>query len=199
MAEGNKLQDLEETGEALVAYINNSQLEKLRQVKDEHHALFDKHTETRKIVAQILNDVAQLEESASQKLMNMEEEKKQREAELESLEEQLRQCRAQSQMTDSELQFVQREFERLRTTEHELETLQNEVDEDTTEVIPSAVYVAQLYQHITKIKWEYDTPPNILKGVHYGADLATPIDIDTSVRSRREVSDQLWDFISTEW
>lgn len=35
--------------------------------------------------------------------------------------------------------------------------------------------------------------------VHYGADLATPINIDTSVRSRSDVSNQLWGFVSTEW
>lgn len=35
--------------------------------------------------------------------------------------------------------------------------------------------------------------------VHYGADLATPINIDTSLRSRNDVSDQLWGFVSTEW
>lgn len=39
----------------------------------------------------------------------------------------------------SPFRFLQRELEILRNTEHELQTLQNEVDEDTTEVIPSAV------------------------------------------------------------
>ncbi|XP_073351018.1 kinetochore protein Spc24 [Pagrus major] len=199
MAQRRKFQDLEETGEALVAFINSSQPVKLRQVKDEHRALFDQHVETKKIVMQILKDMAQTEESAGQRLLDMEEEKKQRENELGNLEEQLRQCTAKSQITDSELQFLQRELESLRNTEHELQTLQNEVDEDTTEVIPSAVYVAQVYYLITKIKWEYNTPANILKGVHYGADLATPINIDTSVRPRGDVSDQLWDFVSTEW
>ncbi|XP_049416764.1 kinetochore protein Spc24 [Epinephelus fuscoguttatus] len=199
MAQGHKFQDLEETGKVLVDFINSSQPKILRRVRDEHQALFDQHVETKKIVTQILKDVAQIEESAGQRLLDMEEEKKQREQELESLEEQLRQCTAKSQMTDSELQFLQRELENLRNTEHELETLQNEVEEDTTEVIPSAVYVAQLYYVISKIKWEYDTQPNILRGVHYGADLATPINIDTSLRSRNDVSDQLWGFVSTEW
>ncbi|XP_070779863.1 kinetochore protein Spc24 [Enoplosus armatus] len=199
MAQGHKFQDLEETGEVLVAFINSSQPEKLRQVKDEHQALFDQHLEKKKIVTQILKDVAQIEESAGQRLLDMEEEKKQREGELDSLHEQLRQCTAKSQITDSELQFLQRELESLRNTEHELQTLQSEVDEDTTEVIPSAVYVAQVFYLITKIKWEYDTQPNILKGVHYGADLATPINIDTSMRPRSDVSDQLWGFVSTEW
>lgn len=90
--------------------------------------------------------------------------------------------------------------------------------------------MAQVYYLITKIKWEYDTQPNILKGgtaicfgggggrmaarvvsnhlaltlslpaaVHYGADLATPINIDMSLRPQSEISDQLWDFVSTEW
>ncbi|KAM6966021.1 kinetochore protein Spc24 [Tautogolabrus adspersus] len=199
MDQGNKFQDLEEMAEALVDFINSGKLEQLRRVKDEHQALFDQHVETKKIVTQILKDVAQVEESAGQRLLDMEEEKKHREMELNSLEEQLKQCTAKSQITESELQFLQREFESLRNAEHELQTLQSEVDEDTTEVIPSAVYVAQVYYLITKIKWEYDTQPGVLKGVHYGADLATPINIDTSVRSRSDVSDQLWGFVSTEW
>ncbi|XP_039979705.1 kinetochore protein Spc24 isoform X2 [Xiphias gladius] len=199
MAQGHKFQDLEEMGEEILAFINSSKTEKLRLIKDDHQALFDLHIETKKIVTQILKDEAQIEESVGQRLLDMEEEKKQRERELESLEEQLRQCIAKSQITDSELHFLKGELESLRNTEHELETLQSEVDEDTTEVIPSAVYVAQVYYIITKIKWEYDTPPNILKGVHYGADLATPINIDTSMRSRSDISDQLWGFVSTDW
>uniref|UniRef100_A0A3P9K6V5 Kinetochore protein Spc24 n=1 Tax=Oryzias latipes TaxID=8090 RepID=A0A3P9K6V5_ORYLA len=199
MAQGHKFQDLEETGEALVAFINSSQPETLRQVKAEHQALFDRHTETRRIVTQILKDVVQIEEDAGQRLLDMEEEKHLRDQELRSLEEQLSQLTAKSQTSDSEIQFLQKELERLKSSENELETLQNEVDEDTTEVIPSAVHVAQLYYLVTKIKWEYDTQPNILKGVHYGAELATPIHIDTSTRSRIDISDQLWGFVSSQW
>lgn len=54
MAQSHKFQDLEETGEALMAFINSTQPEKLRRVKDEHQALFDQHVETKKIVTQIL-------------------------------------------------------------------------------------------------------------------------------------------------
>ncbi|KAM4717624.1 kinetochore protein Spc24 [Anableps anableps] len=199
MSLGHKFQDLEENGEVLVGFINSSQPEKLRGVKVEHQALVDNHLETRKIVTQILKDMAQIEENAGQRLLDMEEQKKHKQQELANLEEQLQQYTAKSQITDSEIQFLQTELESLKNTERELEALQNEVDEDTTEVIPSAIYVAQVYHLITKIKWEYDTQPNILKGVHYGPDLATPINIDTSVGSRSDISDQLWDFVSTEW
>ncbi|XP_028268604.1 kinetochore protein Spc24 isoform X1 [Parambassis ranga] len=199
MAQGHKFQDLEESGETLVAFINSSQPDKLRRVNDEHLTLFEQHTETTKTATQILQELAQIEESASRRLLDKEEEKKQKQTELDDLEEQLKQCTARSQISDSELQLLQRELEHLRCAENDLESLQNEVDEDTTEVIPSAVYVAQVYYLITKIKWEYDTQPNILKGVHYGADLATPINIDTSTRSRRNVSNQLWGFVSTKF
>ncbi|MEQ2171005.1 hypothetical protein GOODEAATRI_006209 [Goodea atripinnis] len=139
MAQGHKFQDLEETGEVLVALINSSEPVKLQQVKAEHQALFYKHLETKKIVTQILKDTAQIEESAGKRLLDMEEQKKHRQKELENLEEQLQQCTAKSLITDSEIQFLQNELESLRKTEGKLETLQKEVDEDTTEIIPSAL------------------------------------------------------------
>ncbi|KAF3846857.1 hypothetical protein F7725_003935 [Dissostichus mawsoni] len=166
MAQSHKFQDLEETGDVLVSFINSSQPERLIQVKEGHQALFDKH----------------LEEAAGQRLMDMEEEKNQREEELQILEDQLR-------------KFLQRELESLRIEDHELDVLRSEEFHD----ISSIKYVAQVYYLITKIKWEYDTPPNVLKGVHYGPDLATPINMDTSSLSPCEVSDQLWSFVSTEW
>ncbi|KAM4634256.1 kinetochore protein Spc24 [Polymixia lowei] len=200
MAQAHNFKDLEETGEALVHFIHSSKAEnQLKLVRDEQQAFFDRHVETKAIVTQILKDVAQAEESVGQRLLDCEEQKNQVGQELESLEEQLRQYTARSQLAESEVQFLQRELESLRNTEHELQTLQQEVDEDTTEVIPSAIYVAQLYHKVTKIKWEHDTEPHILKGVHYGADIATPINIDTSVRSQCDVGDQLWGFVSTEW
>jgi len=51
-------------------------------------------------------DMAQIEELAGQRLLDMQEEKKGRDVELESLEEQLRQCTARSQITDSEIQYL---------------------------------------------------------------------------------------------
>ncbi|KAM9780430.1 kinetochore protein Spc24 [Neosynchiropus ocellatus] len=197
--EGHKFQDLEETGNALVAYINSSQFESLMKVKEEHLLLFDKQAETKNTVAQILQDMAQVEETVAETLLDMEREKEEREEELVRLEKELRQRTAKSQITDSEIQFLQRQLETLRSSEDELEALKNEVYEDTTEVIPSAIYVAKLFYLVTKIKWEYDTEPHVLKGVHHGTELVTPIDFNTSKMSRKEVSDRLWSFISEEW
>ncbi|CAL8302363.1 unnamed protein product [Merluccius merluccius] len=199
-AQAHKFRDLEETGQALVHLIDSSKAQNdLLLTRNQHHDFFQRHVETKAIVSQILKDVGQTEEEVGQRLLDMEEQKKQKEEELHLLDEQLRRCTSKNQITESELQFLQRELESLKSGEQELHELQQEVDDDTTEVIPSAIYMAQLYHKVTRIKWEHDTAPHVLKGVHYGADLATPIHIDTAVRSRCDVTDQLWDFVSAEW
>lgn len=54
MIYSDKFQDLEETGEALVGFINSSQPENIKQAMSEHQACYDKHVETMKTVTQIL-------------------------------------------------------------------------------------------------------------------------------------------------
>ncbi|KAL0993052.1 hypothetical protein UPYG_G00102640 [Umbra pygmaea] len=200
MSQNSGFQDFMEMGESIINLLKTSKaVDKIQMLREKKQAAIDRHVETKKTMTQMLNDVVQCEEQVGQKLLDMEEQKRQAEGELDSLEQELNQCTARSQTMDSELQFLQRELESLRDSEQELQTLQQEVDEDTTEVIPSAIYVAQLYHKVTRIKWEYDTEPHILKGVHYGADLATPINIDTSTRAPSSVTNELWNFVSTEW
>ncbi|XP_056143983.1 kinetochore protein Spc24 [Lampris incognitus] len=200
MAQAHNFEDLAETGEALVHLIDSSKPEnQIRLVNGDYKVLYERHLETQKTVSEILKDLVTAEELVGQVLVDVEEQKTQKKNELDSLGEQVGQLTSKSQINDSEIQFLQRELERLKNAELELQTLQQEVDEDTTEVIPSAIYIAQLYHKVTHIKLEYDTEPHVLKGVHYGTDLATPINIDTSKRSRCDVSDQLWDFVSTKW
>ncbi|KAJ8006230.1 hypothetical protein DPEC_G00126150 [Dallia pectoralis] len=200
MTESSGVKVFIETEESMIQLLKNSKaVDKLLMLREKQQCFFDQHLETKKIITQMLNDVVQCEEKVGQKLLDMEVQKSQADGDLDSLEQDLQQCTARSQTMDSELQFLQRELESLRESEQQLQTLQEEVNEDTTEVIPSAIYVAQLYHKVTKIKWEYDVEPHILRGVHYGADLATPININTSMRSRCSVSDELWNFVSTEW
>ncbi|CAB1342000.1 unnamed protein product [Coregonus sp. 'balchen'] len=196
MSQSNGFQDCMDTGEAMVQILKSSKADdKLRIVREKQQCFFEQHWDTKKTITQMLNGQGEQEAAGH----GGAEEPSQVERELDSLEQELQQCTAKSQDMDTELQFLQKELENLRDSEQELQTLQQEVDDDTTEVIPSAIYVAQLYHKVTKIKWEYDTEPHILRGVHYGADLATPINIDTSVRSRCSVSDELWNFVGTEW
>ncbi|XP_062875127.1 kinetochore protein Spc24 [Trichomycterus rosablanca] len=192
--------DLENTGEALIELIESSKAEDaLRAARKKQQMLFDHHTDAKKTVTQLLNSLIQYEEVVGQKLLDLEGQKSQMMRELEDMEQEVQHSLAKSHTLDSEIQFLQRELKRLKEGEKEIQAMQQEVDEDTTEVIPSAIYLAQLYFKVTRIKLELDTEPHILRGVHYGKDLATPINIDTSTRSPCEVSDELWNLVSTDW
>lgn len=192
--------DLEKSGEAVIEFIKSSNAESvLRGARGKLQEFFDHHIKTKKTTTDILNDLVHAEEGIGQKLGNLEGQKSQMMQEIEEIEQELQRNLSRSQILDSELEFLQKELERLRDAEQEIQTLQQEVDQDTTEVIPSAIYVAQLYCKVTKIKLELDTEPHILRGVHYGGDVAVPINIDTSTRSPCEVSDELWSLVNTEW
>ncbi|NXY52431.1 SPC24 protein, partial [Ceuthmochares aereus] len=60
-------------------------------------------------------------------------------------------------------------------------------------------YVTQLYYKISRIDWDYEADPTRIKGIHYGPDIAQPIDIDSSAHSRCFLSDYLWSLVPTEW
>ncbi|KAL2764347.1 kinetochore protein Spc24 isoform 3, partial [Daubentonia madagascariensis] len=57
-----------------------------------------------------------------------------------------------------------RELQELQEMEADLERQEREVDEDTIVTIPSAVYVAQLYHQVSKIEWDYESEPGMIKG-----------------------------------
>ncbi|XP_026859123.1 kinetochore protein Spc24 [Electrophorus electricus] len=192
--------DLENTGEMVIKLIESSKAEDaLRAARKKQQALFDHHLETKKIVTQLLNSLVHSEEVVGQKLLDLEGQKTQMTRELYKVDQEVQQSLAKSLTLDSEMEFLQKELEKLKESEKEIQSLQQEVDEDTTEVIPSAIYLAQLYLKVTGIKLELDTEPHILRGVHYGADVATPINIDTSTRSTCETSDELWSLVNTDW
>ncbi|XP_067314929.1 kinetochore protein Spc24 isoform X2 [Pseudorasbora parva] len=192
--------DLEKSGEALIDFIKSSKAESaLQGAREKLQEFFEHHIKTKKTTTELLNDLVHAEEVVSNKLLHLEQQKSQMVQEMERMEQEVQRSLSKSQILDSEQEFLQKELEKLRDGEQEIQTLQQEVDEDTTEVIPSAIYVAQLYYKVTKIKLEVDPEPHILRGVHYGTDVASPINIDTSTRSPCEVSEDLWSLVNTEW
>ncbi|XP_078299507.1 kinetochore protein Spc24 isoform X1 [Panthera onca] len=91
------------------------------------------------------------------------------------------------------------ELEELKETEASLKRQEREVDEDTTVTIPSAVYVAQLYRQISKIEWDYECEPGMLKGIHHGPSVAQPVQLDSTQLSKKFISDYLWNLVDTDW
>ncbi|KAF5914365.1 hypothetical protein HPG69_000476 [Diceros bicornis minor] len=60
-------------------------------------------------------------------------------------------------------------------------------------------YVAQLYHRISKIEWDYECEPGMIKGIHHGPSVAQPLHLDGTQLSKKFVSDYLWSLVDTEW
>lgn len=77
------------------------------------------------------------------------------------------------------LRFLQRELESLRDSEQELQTLQQEVDDDTTEVIPSAMWVG-LTAYWNNHSQHHTSPPHetMIVGEHWSHIMNSMVQLD---------------------
>ncbi|XP_030826627.1 kinetochore protein Spc24, partial [Camarhynchus parvulus] len=93
-------------------------------------------------------------------------------------------------------QALRRALQELQAQLQQLEQNQEEEDEHS---LPPDVYVAQLYYEISRIDWDCSAEPGRIRGVHYGPDIAVPLDLDGAQHSGTFVSDFLWGLVPTEW
>ncbi|NXB05894.1 SPC24 protein, partial [Cnemophilus loriae] len=72
-------------------------------------------------------------------------------------------------------------------------------EEEEEHGLPPDVYVAQLYYEISRIDWDCSAEPGRIRGIHYGPDIAVPLDMHEAQHSGTFVSDYLWGLVPTEW
>ncbi|XP_026305707.1 kinetochore protein Spc24 [Piliocolobus tephrosceles] len=144
-------------------------------------------------------EILTMEKEVAQSLLNAKEQVHQGGVELQQLEAGLQEAGEEDAHLKASLLQLTRELEELKEIEADLQRQEKEVDEDTTVTIPSAVYVAQLYHQISKIEWDYECEPGMIKGIHHGPSVAQPIHLDSTQLSRKFVSDYLWSLVDTEW
>ncbi|XP_033056641.1 kinetochore protein Spc24 isoform X1 [Trachypithecus francoisi] len=144
-------------------------------------------------------EILTMEKEVAQSLLNAKEQVHQGGVELQQLEAGLQEAGEEDAHLKASLLQLTRELEELKEIEEDLERQEKEVNEDTTVTIPSAVYVAQLYHQISKIEWDYECEPGMIKGIHHGPSVAQPIHLDSTQLSRKFVSDYLWSLVDTEW
>ncbi|XP_058684559.1 kinetochore protein Spc24 [Poecile atricapillus] len=123
----------------------------------------------------------------------------------------VRRLRGRRQQLDTELQRAQgalsgaRDATRaLRRDKEELQEKLRQLERDKEEEeeehgLPPDVYVAQLYYEISRIDWDYSAEPGRIRGIHYGPEIAVPLDMDEAQHSGTFVSDYLWGLVPTEW
>ncbi|KAM7044574.1 kinetochore protein Spc24-like [Molossus nigricans] len=129
---------------------------------------------------QQLQEILKTEKDVAQCLLDAKEQACQEVAELQKIEAKLQKASEKDTHLKASLLQVTRELEDLKEIEADLEKREKEVDEDTTVTIPAAMYVAQLYHRISKIAWDYECEPGMIKGIHCGPSIAQPIHLDST-------------------
>ncbi|XP_072104196.1 kinetochore protein Spc24 [Mobula birostris] len=152
-----------------------------------------------KCVKQQLREIQQTQEHVAQKVIEVGEEREKSLVELKKIKEKWNETEQQNFKSEAELALLQKELEELDNSEKEIAVMEEEVDEDTTVIIPSTKYLAHIFHKVTKIIWDYDCDPSLVRGVHFGAGVAQPINIDSTKHSDSFICDYLWSLVSTDW
>lgn len=145
--------------------------------------------------AAIANELAALEEGVARTLLELQEELQRcrhRRMELQEETEVAQEAAASARASNSALR---QELEELREQRQRLQ----EDGEKEDDGVPAAAYVTQLYYKISRIDWDYEAEPTLIKGIHYGPDIAQPINMDSSHHSSSFIADYLWSLVPTAW
>ncbi|NXW53780.1 SPC24 protein, partial [Eurystomus gularis] len=205
------MQELEEVSKELLKVLQSDWTDNLlRRSLDKQSRMDDRLLATQATATQLVRELAAAEEKVAQTLLDQEGKRQRCLQKLQNLEEEL--IRAQEAgadlQTTTKYPFLSHPVISLHcptALRLELEELREEsrrLDEDMEregDAVPATAYVTQLYYKISRIDWDYEAEPAHIKGIHYGPDIAQPIDIDGSRHSRCFVSDYLWSLVPTEW
>ncbi|XP_065788838.1 kinetochore protein Spc24 [Muntiacus reevesi] len=192
--------DMEEVSQGLLSLLGANRAEaQQRRLLGRHEQMVERLLETQDSAEKWLREILTAEKEVAQSLLDAKEQAHQGGVELRQLEAELQRASEEDTRLKANLLQLTRELEELKEIEADLDRQEKEVDEDTTVTIPSAVYVAQLYRRISKIEWDYECEPGMIKGIHHGPSVAQPIHLDSTQLSKKFISDYLWNLVDTEW
>ncbi|XP_004595564.1 kinetochore protein Spc24 [Ochotona princeps] len=192
--------DIEEVSQGLLSLLGANRAAALqRRLLGRHEQLLDRLLEKQEAGEQQVREILAAEQKVAQSLLDAKERTHQGGTELQQLEAELHRAAAEDGQLQADLLQLSQQLQELRELEAELHRQEQEVDEDTTVAIPSAVYVAQLYRQSSKIEWDYECEPGVVKGIHYGPSVAQPIHLDSTQLSKKFISDYLWGLVDTSW
>ncbi|XP_069783563.1 kinetochore protein Spc24 isoform X2 [Narcine bancroftii] len=188
-----QIQDFKPLMEELMIVLSDCHAETLLQNAMNYQSkMVNIYMEMEKSVKQQLREVQQSQEHVAQKLIEVGEEKEKSFLELKKIKKKWKETQERNSKNEEELELLQKELEELEKSGKELTKMEEEVDEDTTVVIPSTKYLAHIFHKVTKIIWDYDCESFLVKGIHFGVDVAQTINIDSTKHSNSFICDYLW-------
>ncbi|KAM8765877.1 kinetochore protein Spc24 [Rhynchonycteris naso] len=208
--------DMEELCQGLLSLLgaNHAEAQQRRLLK-RYGQMTERLLETQDGAERLLQEILDAEKDVAQSLLDAKEQACQEVAELQQIEAKLQKASEEDTHLKASLLYpfllvqsswafslaweLTRELEDLKEIEADLEKQEREVDDDRTVTIPAATYVAQLYHRISKIEWDYECEPGMIKGIHGGPSVAQPIHLDSTQLSKKFISDYLWSLVDVEW
>ncbi|XP_036617140.1 kinetochore protein Spc24 isoform X1 [Trichosurus vulpecula] len=192
--------DMEEVSQGLLGLLNpNRAGARVRRLLGRQERMIERLLDTNKSTHRLLSEILAMEEDVAQKLIDEKETAQHVESKLQKFESELQKTSEKDASLQADLHLLTKELEELKEMEEDLTKTEGEVDEDTTVVIPSAMYISQLYHRVSKIEWDYECEPTVIKGIHHGPSIAQPIHFDSTQHSKKFISDYLWNLVDTQW
>ncbi|KAJ7317312.1 hypothetical protein JRQ81_003474 [Phrynocephalus forsythii] len=192
-----KMQNMEKLSKELLKLMAEGKaVEMLKDSLAKQEQMIDKLLETQKTTKQLVRELMTTEEEVAQKLSDKEEELKARLQRLQKIEDDLHQARKEETTLKTRTKYPSmKELEALKEEIKQQES--NEAKE--AEASTSTRYLIHLYYEMCQIDWDYSCEPSVIKGTHYGTDIAQTINLDSTQVSRWFISDFLWSLVSTSW
>nr|KAF6402560.1 SPC24 component of NDC80 kinetochore complex [Rousettus aegyptiacus] len=192
--------DMEELSQGLLSLLSaNHAAAQQRRLLGRHGQIMERLLETQNGAEQQLREILETEKEVAQSLLDAKEQVQQVGTELQQIEAELHKASEEDAHLKANLLYPFPELEDLKEIQADLEKRERDVDEDTTVTIPAAMYVAQLYHRISKIEWDYECEPGMIKGIHHGPSVAQPIHLDSTQLSKKFISDYLWSLVDMKW
>ncbi|XP_061469771.1 kinetochore protein Spc24 isoform X2 [Rhineura floridana] len=189
------VQDMEKVSKELLKVMAGAKAGKmLKHNLAKQEQMINKLLDTQKSTAQLIKELMTIEEQVAQKLSDREEELKASLQKLQKIEEELLKAREDAKLRTNTNE-LKKELEALR---EEIRQQEKSVDDNANASV-SAMYIVHLYYQICRIDWDYSCEPTMVKGIHYGPDIAQPINLDSGQHSRCFISDYLWNLVSATW
>ncbi|KAE8619834.1 hypothetical protein XENTR_v10009995 [Xenopus tropicalis] len=126
--------------EIVKVMVSDSAAVALKKSLDRQEAMIDLLLDTETEASQLIRDFMAVEEKVAQTLLDTEETKQKTSSKLQKIERELQEKIEKNSSLESGIKFLQKELEELKMMEEEIADMEREADEDTTTVIPSAVY-----------------------------------------------------------